>query len=140
MEVVVAGVPEDGVVEAGGGEPRRVEVVDPAQVLVLHRHVGGDLVQRRVLLAPLRDGGVDALGHGMAEGADVAQHLVVDAGQPGVGVTADRRDVLQHALDGRLEAGVVVVAELGEHRAAAGRRVRQHALHLGLAGLLRQRV
>jgi hypothetical protein len=34
-----------------------------------------------VLFASVRDGGVDAFGHDVAESANVAQHLIVDTGQ-----------------------------------------------------------
>ena len=135
VEVVVADVPEDGVVEPGLGEPRLVEVEDPAEVLVLDGHVGGELVQRRMLLAAPGDRGVDALGHGVPEGADVLQRLVVDAGQAGGLVAAGGGHVRQHALDRGVERGLVVVGELREHRTAPRRRMGQHPRHFRLAGL-----
>ena len=135
MKVIVPHVPEDRVVEAACREPRGVEIVDPAQVLVLHCHIRRNLVQRGVLFASPCDGGIDALGDRVTERPDIVQHLIVHAGQSCGFIAARCRDVPRHTRNRGLEPGLIVVAELGEHRAAAGRRVRQHALHLELARL-----
>ncbi len=133
--MIVPHVPEDRMVEPARGEPRGVESVDPSQVLVFHGHVRRNLVQRRVLFTSSGDGGIDALRHRVTKRPDIEQHLIVDACQSCSFIAARRRDVPGHMHNRCLESGLIVIAELGEHRAAAGRRVRQHPLHPGLARL-----
>src|SRR5262245_40094042 len=91
-----------------------------------------------MLFTPVGDRGIDALGHGVAERADVPQYLIVGTGESRRFIAPHRRNVREDTLDRGFEPRTIVVAELTKDGAAAGRRMGQHPLDRRLARLAGQ--